>query len=117
MKVRSLVWRVMAVLATGVAFIAYLALRFENVRLSAEVDEARREHRQLSEKHRLYALEAQTLRERNRVRAIAERSLGMAAPDLGRVVDMAEMVDARGLPARERMTDGTKHARGAGRSR
>lgn len=102
MKVRTRAWWVVAVMATGMAFIAYLALRFETVRLGYELDEATREHRHLSELKRLVALEAQTLRERQRVNAIAERSLGMAAPDLTRVV----------------VVDGTKHAqRAAGRAR
>ncbi|MDB4972871.1 MAG: hypothetical protein JWN48_1212 [Myxococcaceae bacterium] len=102
MKVRYLAWWVVAVMATGAAFVSYLALRFENVRLSYEVDEARREHRRLSEIQRLVALEVQTLRERQRVHAIAERSLGMAAPELGRVVVMV---------------DSSKHAHSAGRAR
>ena len=86
MKVRHRAWWVVAVLASGVCFVSYLALRFETVRLGYELDEATREHRHLSELKRLVALEAQTLRERQRVNAIAERSLGLAAPDLARVV-------------------------------
>jgi cell division protein FtsL len=101
MKVRHRAWWVVAVLATGACFVSYLALRFETVRLGYELDEATREHKHLSELKRLVALEAQTLRERQRVHAIAERSLGMAAPDLTRVV----------------VVDGSKHARSAGRAR
>jgi cell division protein FtsL len=100
-KVRYLAWWVVAVMATGAAFVSYLALRFETVRLGYELDEASREHRRLAELQRLVALEAQTLRERQRVSAIAERSLGMASPDLARVV----------------VVDGSKHAHGAGRAR
>jgi cell division protein FtsL len=102
MKVRHRAWWVVAVLATGVCFVSYLALRFETVRLGYELDEATREHKHLSELKRLVALEAQTLRERQRVNAIAERSLGMAAPDLTRVVVVSGSL---------------QHARNAGRAR
>lgn len=86
MRVRHTTLWVAAVLATGVAFVTYLALRFENVRIGYQLDEATREHKRLSELKRLVALEAQTLRERQRIVAIAERSLGMTAPDYARVV-------------------------------
>ena len=101
MKVRYLALWVVAVLATGAAFVSYLALRFESVRLGYELDDATREHKRLSELKRLLALEAQTLRERQRVQAIAQRSLGMAEPDLARVV----------------IVDGSGRAHGAGRAR
>jgi cell division protein FtsL len=74
------------VLATGAAFITYLALRFETVRLGYELDEATRELKRLTEWKRMVALEAQTLREHQRVEAIAERSLGMKAPARERIV-------------------------------
>ena len=112
MKVRYLAWWIMAVLATGAAFVAYLALRFETVRLGYELDEATREHRRLAELQRLVALEVQTLRERQRVHAIAERSLGMASPDLARVV----MVDGTADGLSDRI-NATSRAQGAGRAR
>jgi len=99
MRVGYLALWLVAVVATGAAFVSYLALRFETVRLGYELDETTREYKRLSELKRLVALEAQTLRERQRVHAIAERSLGMAAPDLARVV----------------VVDGTGHARSGGR--
>lgn len=86
MRVRYLALWVVAVVATGAAFVSYLALRFETVRLGYELDETTREYKRLSELKRLVALEAQTLRERQRVQAIAARSLGLASPDLSRVV-------------------------------
>lgn len=85
-----------AVLAAGAAFVLLLALRFETVRLGYELDDATREHKRLSELKRLVALEAQTLRERQRVSAIAERSLGMAAPEMARVVVVEGAKQARG---------------------
>ena len=113
MKVRYLSWWIMAVMATGLAFVSYLALRFETVRMGYEMDEATREHRRLSELQRLVALEVQTLRERQRVHAIAERSLGMASPELSRVV----MVEARDLARGQGQTDmGDGSRRGLGRA-
>ena len=90
MKSSYLAHWVVAVLATGAAFLLYLALRFENMRLGYELDATTQEHKRLLEVKQLLSLEAQTLRERQRVHAIAERSLGMRAPDLGRVVVVRE---------------------------
>ena len=92
---------VLAVIATGVAFVCYLALRFETFRLGYGLDEATREHKRLTERRSLVALEAQTLRERQRVTAIAERSLRMTTPDVARVI----------------VVDDNKPALGAGRAR
>ena len=89
-KIRYRTLWVVAVIAVGAAFVSYLALRFETVRLGYELDEASREHKRLSELKRLIGLEAQTLRERQRVHAIAERSLGMTAPDLTSVVVLGD---------------------------
>ena len=86
MRTRYLALWVIAVLATGAAFVSYLALRFESVRLSYDLDKASKEHRHLSEMKSLLSLEAQTLRERQRIHAIAERSLGMTTPDSAHVV-------------------------------
>jgi cell division protein FtsL len=112
MRLRYLALWVVAVVATGAAFVSYLALRFETVRLGYELDDATREHKRLSELKRLVALEAQTLRERQRVHAIAERSLGMAAPDLAQVV----VVEARAAAGRERNVAGAGRAHSAGRA-
>lgn len=86
MKSRLLALWTVAVLSTGAAFIAYLALRFESVRIGYQLDQANKEHKRLSELSRMLTLEAQTLREHARVQAIAERALGMTAPDKTRVV-------------------------------
>jgi cell division protein FtsL len=123
-KVRYLAWWVVAVMATGAAYVSYLTLRFETVRLGYELDEATHEHRRLAELQRLVALEVQTLRERQRVHAIAERSLGMASPELARVVVVEARETAResnvdGLPdgVPERIVNGSSRAHSAGRAR
>ena len=101
MRTRYLALWVMAVVATGAAFVSYLALRFESVRLGYDLNKVSEEHKRLSEIKSLLSLEVQTLRERQRIHAIAERSLGMHAPDLTQVV----------------VVDGTNRAQGAGRAR
>ena len=89
MRSRYLALWVVAVVATGAAFVSYLALRFETVRLGYELDETTREHKRLSDLKRLVALEAETLRERQRVHAIAERTLGMTTPDPAHIITVA----------------------------
>ncbi|HEY6877433.1 MAG TPA: cell division protein FtsL [Polyangiales bacterium] len=115
LKMRTLTWWLTAVLTTGVAYVSYLALRFETIRLGYEVNRARGEHERLVATHRLIALEVQSLRERERVNTIASRSLGMGAPDVARVVT----VEAGGFGARERGMQGagTSRALGARRAR
>jgi cell division protein FtsL len=75
-----------AVLATAMAFIVHLAMRFETVRLGYEVSEARRDERQLIETRRNLAVEAATLRQASRVEAFARQALHMDQPDPSRVV-------------------------------
>ncbi len=86
MKDNVLALWTMAVLATGAAFVTYLAVRFENVRLGYELDTASRQERKLTETLRMLSLEAQTLREHERVETIAHRALGMLPADRARVV-------------------------------
>ncbi len=88
MKGRVLALWTVAVLSTGAAFVAYLALRFETVKLGYALDKENQENKRLAELKRMLSLEVQTLRERKRVAAIAERSLKMAAPDKTRVVSV-----------------------------
>lgn len=75
-----------AVVATAAAFVAHLSLRLETVRLGYEVGQGRREQRQLIEERRLLSIEAATLREPERVEAIARGTLGMDVPDTDHVV-------------------------------
>ncbi|MFT3921267.1 MAG: cell division protein FtsL [Myxococcales bacterium] len=88
MKSQFLALWTVAVLSTGAAFVAYLALRFETVRLGYALDKENQENKRLSEVRRMLALEVQTLRERQRVAVIAERTLGMATPDKTRIVSV-----------------------------
>jgi cell division protein FtsL len=86
MKARFLALWTAAVIATAAAFIVHLALRFETVRLGYEVGEARREQRRLIEQRHLLALEAATLRQAQRVEAVARGALDMDVPDAPRIV-------------------------------
>jgi cell division protein FtsL len=95
MKNRFLALWTVAVLSTGAAFVAYLALRFESVRIGYQLDQSTKDFKRLSEMARMLALEAQTLREHARVQAIAERALGMQAPDQSRVVAVGQPARAR----------------------
>jgi cell division protein FtsL len=101
-KNRFLALWTVAVLSTGAAFVAYLALRFESVRIGYQLDQATRDYKRLSEHARMLALEAQTLRETARVQAIAERALGMETPDRTRVVAMGEVARTRAFGGRTR---------------
>ena len=88
MKDNMLAMWTVAVLSTGAAFITYLAVRFENVRLGYELNEATQQQRKLGETLRMLSLEAQTLREHERVETIAHRALGMIPVDRARVVSV-----------------------------
>lgn len=86
MKTRFLVLWAAAVLATAAAFVAHLSLRLETVRLGYDVGQARREQRRLIEQRRLLSIESATLREPERIEAIARGTLAMDVPDPARVV-------------------------------
>ena len=75
-----------AVLATAAAFVAHLSLRLETVRLGYDVGQERREQRRLIEERRLLSIETATLREPERVEAVARGTLGMDVPDTAHVV-------------------------------
>ncbi len=80
MKRRFVILWISAIVATALAFVAHLALRFETVRLGYAVEGARREQRRLVEQERLLAIEAATLRAAERVEAIARGRLSMDQP-------------------------------------
>lgn len=101
MKARFLALWSVAVLATAAAFVVHLALRFETVRLGYEVGDARREQRRLIEQRRLLAIEAATLRQAQRVEAVARGALDMDVPEPERIVPI----------------DGRRRQRAAGRVR
>lgn len=90
MKARFLALWTVAVLATAASFVMHLALRFETVRLGYEVGTARKEQRRLVEARRLLSLEAATLRQADRIEAVARGSLAMELPDPSRVIAVGE---------------------------
>ncbi len=75
-----------AVVATAMAFVVHLAMRFENVHLGYDVDAAKREQRKLLEQQRNLAIEAATLRSAQRVETVARTALEMDVPDPSRIV-------------------------------
>ena len=95
MKRRFLLLWTAAVLATAMAFIVHLAMRFETVRLGYEVGAAQREQRQLIEGRRNLAIEAATLRQAARVEAVARQALDMEVPEPGRVVPVGLVASTR----------------------
>jgi cell division protein FtsL len=95
MKARFLVLWTAAVVATAAAFVAHLSLRMETVRLGYEVGQARREQRRLIEQRRLLSLEAATLREPDRIEAVARGTLGMDVPDAARIVPVGQRATRR----------------------
>ncbi len=100
LKMRMLNLWLVAVVTTGVAFVSYLVLRFETLHVGYQVSSARGENERLLATRRLVLLEVQSLRERQRVSAIATRSLGMGTPDVGRVITVDGVGPGRALGAR-----------------
>jgi cell division protein FtsL len=88
MSARILLLWTAAVLASALAFIVHLTLRFETVRLGYDVSEARSEQRKLVESRRLLALEAATLSQSDRIEAVARGSFEMDVPAPTRVISM-----------------------------
>ncbi|MCX7807521.1 MAG: cell division protein FtsL [Deltaproteobacteria bacterium] len=75
-----------AIVASGLAFVAHLALRIEAIRLGYAVDRARRERDALIEQIRLLEVEKATLQAPERIEAIARLRLKMAPPGLERTI-------------------------------
>lgn len=88
MSARILLLWTAAVLASALAFIVHLTLRFETVRLGYDVSEARAQQRQLVESRRLLALEAATLSQSDRVEAVARGAFDMDVPDPSHVISV-----------------------------
>lgn len=88
MKARFLALWTVAVLASAASLVVHLTLRFETVRLGYEVGKARKAQQRLMESERLLSLEAATLRQTDRVGAIARGSLHMEVADGPRIVTM-----------------------------
>jgi cell division protein FtsL len=88
MKARFLVLWTVAVLATAVSFVVHLTLRFETVRLGYQVSEARRMQRELIDSQHLLSLEAATLRQPDRVEAVARGRLGMDVAKPAQIISL-----------------------------
>ncbi len=95
MSRRFLVLWSAAVIATSVALVAHLALRLETVRLGYEVGLARRDQSRLIEERRMLAIEAATLREPDRVEAVARGTLAMDVPPAERIVPVGGVARRR----------------------
>ena len=102
MRARFLAMWVVALGAVAAAFVTYLALRFETVRMGYELDAENRRHKELEEDVRLLMLEAQSLREHARVQTIASRALGMEIADQGRIIPIDPRTRARRAAGRAR---------------
>ena len=77
-----------AVVATSAAFVVHLSMRFQNVRLGYAVSDLRAEQRRLLEVRRNLEIEAETLRDPNRVERIARDTLQMEVASPARTVPM-----------------------------
>ena len=95
MKVRFLFLWAAVLVATGCSFGLHLFLRFETIRLGYELDQARRAQQQLFEQRRVLALEAATLRQPDRVEAIARGSYGMNFLPASRVIAVPSLAVPR----------------------
>lgn len=75
-----------AVVASAAAFVVHLTMRFENVRLGYAVSELRTEQRRLLEARRALEIEAETLRDPERIERIARELLHMETATSARIV-------------------------------
>jgi cell division protein FtsL len=89
MRQRFLRYFAMAVFATAFAFGVHLALNNENARLGYELADVQKRGDQLAAQRNLLALEAATLRQMDRVEAVARGSFGMDVPDPSRVITIS----------------------------
>jgi len=94
-KARFLLLWAAAVIATTMAFVVHLALRFETVRLGYDVGDSRADQRRLIEERRLLAIEAATLRHSDRIEAVAREAFRMRAPDPDQIVPVDGRVRRR----------------------
>jgi cell division protein FtsL len=88
MKNRFLMMWTVAVLATAVALVVHLTLRFETVRLGYQVSDARRVQRDLIDSHHLLSLEAATLRKPDRIESVARGTLGMDVAQPSQIISV-----------------------------
>ncbi len=83
---RNTVLWCIALLATALAFVVHLAIRFQTVQLGYDVGRARKTQRDLLDQRRTLELEAAHLRHPARVEAIARERLGMDTPGSDAIV-------------------------------
>jgi cell division protein FtsL len=87
-------WTV-AVFAMSLAFGVHLLLLSENAHMSYQLADLRTKEERLKAQRNLLALEAATLRQVDRVEAIARGSFGMEVPPASSVVLMGNAAQAR----------------------
>ena len=102
MRARFLMLWSVAVLATAASFVAHLALRHHTVQLGYDVGHSRQEQRELREEINLLRLEAETLRQPERVHAIARGHLGMSVPEPARVIPVGRSRQQQRMSGRVR---------------
>jgi len=87
-------WTV-AVFAMAMAFGVHLLLLSENAHMSYQLADLKATEERLKAQRNLLALEAATLRQVDRVEAIARGSFGMESPPPSRIVMMGSRADAQ----------------------
>lgn len=83
-----------AVVASAAAFVVHLTMRFENVRLGYAVSELRNEQRRLLQSRRALEIEAETLRDPERIERIARELLQMETATPARIVPIGRNATA-----------------------
>ena len=86
MRARFLALWMAAVIACAAAFVVHLSMRYETVSLGYQVGAARKLQARLVEQKRLLVLEAATLRQSDRIEALARGTLRMSLPGRDRTV-------------------------------
>lgn len=88
MKARFLKYWVIVVVAIALAFGVHLLLLSENAHMGYKLVDLKREEQRLKAQRSLLSLEAATLRQVDRVEAIARGSFGMEVPKPSHVIVM-----------------------------
>ncbi|MET0385400.1 MAG: cell division protein FtsL [Polyangiales bacterium] len=95
MKASFLHYWTIAVCAMTLAFGVHLLLLSENAHMSYQLSDLKLKEERLKAQRNLLALEAATLRQVDRVEAIARGSFGMEVPPASRVIVMDNNAQAR----------------------
>lgn len=94
MKARFLKYWVIVVVAISLAFGVHLLLLSENAHMSYQLQDLRLKQERLKAQRNLLSLEAATLRQVDRVEAIARGSFGMEVPPSSHVIVMGRTHEA-----------------------